>query len=57
MLNTGEQYSNRHSPIPSKSQETVQASLNLAHNYIAQGNTTAALQVSTPVVLEFPVLT
>lgn len=45
MLNTGEQYSNRHSPIPSKSQETVQASLNLAHNYIAQGNTTAALQV------------
>lgn len=57
MLNTGEQISNCHSPIPSNTQETVQASLNLAHSYIAQGNTTAALQVSTRVVLEFPVLT
>lgn len=46
MLNMGEPRSNlRAAPATADFQEPVQASLSLAHNFIAQGNTTAALQV------------
>jgi hypothetical protein len=42
----GEPHSSlRAAPATADLQEPVQASLSLAHDFIAQGNTTAALQV------------
>jgi len=50
MLNRAEPYSNALSAAPSEAQAAVQASLGTAHNYIAQGNITAALQVRRCVI-------
>lgn len=50
----GEPHSSlRAAPATANLQEPVQASLSLAHDFIAQGNTTAALQVRHQIVLVF----